>query len=174
MLANEYQVAAMRTATSNERANTPEQRLLNAALGLVGESGEIADGMTTDSPFVNNVLSLSAHVGMLADMVKKELFHGHDFDYEEMRNTLATLKSVIASAEMNLDRYNDSGAPVFVVSQPDKEHLEKEAGDIAWYVALVATAINVPLAQVFRTNIAKLQKRYKNGFSAEASRNRSE
>lgn len=46
----------------------------------------------------------------------------------------------------------------------DKEHLVKELGDVAWYLAEAATALDVPLEQVFQSNIDKLKKRYPQGF----------
>ena len=54
----------------------------------------------------------------------------------------------------------------------DREHLIKELGDIAWYLAETATALDVSLEEVFRGNIEKLQKRYPEGFDAEKSINR--
>ena len=54
----------------------------------------------------------------------------------------------------------------------DKEHLFKELGDIAWYLAEAATAIGVPLESVFRANIDKLKKRYPEGFDAGRSLSR--
>jgi NTP pyrophosphatase (non-canonical NTP hydrolase) len=56
----------------------------------------------------------------------------------------------------------------------DRDELVKELGDVLWYVALAATALDVPLAEIMQGNIEKLQRRYPDGFSAEASRNRSE
>ena len=52
----------------------------------------------------------------------------------------------------------------------DKEHLAKELGDIAWYLAEAATALDMELEDIFRANIEKLQKRYPEGFSSEKSR----
>ena len=54
----------------------------------------------------------------------------------------------------------------------DREHLIKELGDIAWYLAETATALDVSLEEVFRGNIEKLQRRYPEGFDAEKSINR--
>ena len=51
----------------------------------------------------------------------------------------------------------------------DKEHLAKELGDIAWYLAEAATALDMNLEDVFQANIEKLQKRYPEGFSSEKS-----
>lgn len=54
----------------------------------------------------------------------------------------------------------------------DVEHLAKELGDIAWYLALTATAIGYNLDDIFNANIEKLKKRYPEGFEPEKSINR--
>jgi NTP pyrophosphatase (non-canonical NTP hydrolase) len=54
----------------------------------------------------------------------------------------------------------------------DREKLIKELGDVAWYLAETAYALDVPLEEVFQRNIEKLKKRYPEGFSAEKSINR--
>ncbi|MDE6746045.1 MAG: nucleoside triphosphate pyrophosphohydrolase family protein [Oscillospiraceae bacterium] len=51
----------------------------------------------------------------------------------------------------------------------DKEHLIKELGDVAWYLAETAAALDVPLEDVLQTNIDKLKKRYPDGFETERS-----
>lgn len=54
----------------------------------------------------------------------------------------------------------------------DKEKLLKELGDIAWYLAEVAYALDTPLDQVLEGNIAKLKARYPDGFDTEKSLHR--
>ncbi len=108
MTINQYQQLAMRTANATL---SPESQLINGALGLSGESGEIAD------------------------MVKKYLFQGHKLDVD---------------------------------------HILKECGDCAWYLALIATALKCPLETLLQMNIDKLRKRYPDGFAAERSINRKE
>ena len=54
----------------------------------------------------------------------------------------------------------------------DKAHLAKELGDVAWYLAEAATALDVPLETVFQGNLDKLRQRYPNGFDTGASVNR--
>ena len=56
----------------------------------------------------------------------------------------------------------------------DKEHLAKELGDVAWYLALTASAIGYSLEDVFQMNIDKLKKRYPEGFASQNSIVRSE
>ena len=51
----------------------------------------------------------------------------------------------------------------------DKEKLAKELGDIAWYLAETAYALDIPLEQILEGNIEKLKKRYPEGFDSERS-----
>lgn len=50
--------------------------------------------------------------------------------------------------------------------------LAEELGDIMWYIAEAATALNLSLGEISRSNIHKLQKRYPDGFSESRSKNR--
>ena len=109
MTINEYQTAALRTAQTDKL--TARELLLNSALGLCGESGEVAD------------------------LVKKHRFQGHDLDFD---------------------------------------HIAKELGDIAWYLAVGAYAIGLDLETIFRMNIDKLKARYPDGFSTDRSLHRAE
>ena len=56
----------------------------------------------------------------------------------------------------------------------DREKLIKELGDIAWYLAEAAEALDVPLEEILRLNIEKLKKRYPEGFDTERSIHREE
>lgn len=103
--ANLYQKLALRTANSVDA----DKLLLNGALGLSGEAGEVADHL------------------------KKHLFQGHELD---------------------------------------KEHVAEELGDLCWYIAVAAKAIGYPLSEIMNRNVAKLQKRYPEGFDKERSINR--
>jgi len=51
----------------------------------------------------------------------------------------------------------------------DKKHLAAELGDIAWYLAETAYALDIPLEDILRGNIDKLKKRYPDGFATERS-----
>lgn len=104
--ANEYQKAALRTAGEDM-----DKYLLNAILGLCGETGEVVD------------------------IVKKHMFQGHDLD---------------------------------------REKIAEEAGDCAWYLALLASAIGMNLGDILTGNLEKLKKRYPDGFDSERSINRND
>ena len=51
----------------------------------------------------------------------------------------------------------------------DREKLTKELGDVAWYLAETATALDLNLEDIFQANIDKLKKRYPEGFDAQRS-----
>lgn len=83
--------------------------LINAALGLCGEGGEVVD------------------------IIKKATFQGH---------------------ELNV------------------EHVAKELGDVAWYLAVGARAIGYDLETILQMNVDKLRTRYPDGFDADKSQHR--
>ena len=51
----------------------------------------------------------------------------------------------------------------------DREKLAKELGDICWYVAETATALDLSLEDIMAANIEKLKQRYPEGFDARRS-----
>lgn len=108
MTINEYQKLAMTTLNPNL---DQKDVLINAVMGLCGESGEVID------------------------IVKKHLAQGHELD---------------------------------------KDHMAEELGDVAWYLAECATALDVDLETVLAGNIAKLKARYPEGFDQEKSIHRGE
>lgn len=54
----------------------------------------------------------------------------------------------------------------------DRQKLSGELGDVLWYLAGLCSFYDLRLGGVALNNIAKLQVRYPEGFSAEASLNR--
>lgn len=105
---DKYQKLAMRSL--NPEIDKKEL-ILNASMGLCGESGEVID------------------------LIKKHLFQGHSLDDEK---------------------------------------LIKELGDVAWYLAEAATALNVNLSEILEKNIKKLENRFPDGFNSNRSINRGE
>lgn len=51
----------------------------------------------------------------------------------------------------------------------DTEHLAKELGDVAWYLAICADTIGYDLETIFKMNVDKLMARYPEGFDSELS-----
>ena len=54
----------------------------------------------------------------------------------------------------------------------DRERLTKELGDALWCLAAVATTLDLSLGDVAAANLEKLRRRYPDGFSETASRER--
>lgn len=54
----------------------------------------------------------------------------------------------------------------------DRDHMAEELGDVLWYAAELAAGLGLTLDEVAARNIAKLQRRYPEGFDAERSKHR--
>ena len=83
-------------------------------------------------------------------------------------------KDVLINGVMGL--CGESGEAIDIVKKHlhqghelDKEKLAKELGDIAWYLAETAWALDIPLEEILQGNIDKLKKRFPEGFSTERS-----
>lgn len=83
-------------------------------------------------------------------------------------------KDVLINSVMGL--CGESGEAIDIVKkwlaqghELDRERLAKELGDVAWYLAEAATALDLSLEQILQANIDKLKKRYPDGFEAERS-----
>ena len=62
----------------------------------------------------------------------------------------------------------------FQDGRPMIDRLVDELGDVLWYVAETAAAMNVTLEEVAQRNVEKLKRRYPEGFEAENSLHREE
>lgn len=83
-------------------------------------------------------------------------------------------KDVLINGVMGL--CGESGEAIDIVKkwlaqghELDKEKLAKELGDIAWYLAETATALDLNLEDILVANIEKLKKRYPEGFDSHRS-----
>ena len=50
-----------------------------------------------------------------------------------------------------------------VITKSKKEELKKELGDVLWYIAQIATELNLSLEEIAKSNIKKLYSRKKRG-----------
>ena len=89
-------------------------------------------------------------------------------------NPQLSRKDVLINGVMGL--CGESGEAIDIVKkwlaqghELDREKLAKELGDIAWYLAETAWALEIPLEDILQGNIDKLKKRYPQGFSSEHS-----
>lgn len=136
------------------------------------------------------------HIGTEAGKYEK---HGQIFDAEmyEIRNNVRKAMTVNDYQKMAMKSLNpalskenvlingvmglcgEAGEAIDIVKkhlhqghQLDRKKLAGELGDIAWYLAETAYALDMPLEDIFRGNLDKLKRRYPEGFDTERSVNR--
>lgn len=63
---------------------------------------------------------------------------------------------------------------IFHGSTMDEQHLKKEIGDVMWYIAMICESMGWSMDEVMELNIAKLKKRYPDGFDTERANSRDE
>ena len=102
-------------------------------------------------------------------------------DYQ--RQAMTTLNPVLSRKDMLINGVmglcGEAGEAIDLVKKHlhqghalDRQALAKELGDIAWYLAETAYALEIPLEDILKANLAKLKERYPDGFSRDASVNR--
>ena len=100
---------------------------------------------------------------------------------EYQKRAMATLNPALSRREVLINSVmglcGESGEAIDIVKkwlaqghELDKEHLAKELGDVAWYLAEAATALDRDLDDLLRQNLDKLAARYPEGFDAQRSR----
>lgn len=114
--------------------------------------------------------------GTLTKQVRAGEMYSLDF-YQQLANRTAPCENQLATFALGV--VGEAGEVADLVKKHighghplDVEKLKLELGDVLWYVAGLATLLDVTLSEVATANIAKLEKRYPNGFSTEASMNR--
>ena len=104
-------------------------------------------------------------------------------EYQELAmttlNPQLSKKDVLINGVMGL--CGESGEAIDIVKKwlaqghdLDKEKLAKELGDICWYRAETATALDLDLEDIMIANIEKLKRRYPDGFDSDRSVHRTE
>ena len=104
---------------------------------------------------------------------------------EYQDNALRTANRELSCDEMLLDGLmglcGESGEAIDILKKArfqghelDQDHLKKELGDVAWYLAVACFGLGYSLEEVCMENIRKLKERYPEGFSADLSVNRKE
>lgn len=99
-------------------------------------------------------------------------------DYQ--KKALRTLNPSLSKSEILINGVmglcGESGEAIDIVKKHlaqghklDRENLAKELGDVAWYLAETAYALDYDLESIFQMNLDKLAKRYPHGFEKEKS-----
>ena len=92
--------------------------------------------------------------------------HGMSKEYPRLLNGLMGLCGESGEAMDILKKH------LFQGHELDTEHIAKELGDVAWYIAISADALGYDLETILQMNVDKLRARYPDGFDVDHSLHR--
>ena len=152
----------------------------NGASGAVMRKVGMTHVGTETGKYTKHGITRDAEIYEICAPTKNELTVN---EYQKLAmvslNRELTQKDILLNSVMGL--CGESGEAIDIVKKHlfqghdlDKAKLSKELGDIAWYLAEAATALEMDLADIFQANIDKLRKRYPEGFDAQRSIHREE
>lgn len=140
-------------------------------------------------------LQISIASGRLVEYLKKAIFHQHGLpSYFSIADALQSIIELVGDLAVEpelpenltgeqimklwvlsglIGEASEIGEKILTrLEEETPEGLQDEGGDIMWYVASFLTQHNISLGGTLEGNVDKLRKRYQNGYSSEASRNR--
>lgn len=181
---NEYQGLAARTATKHD------YELVNFAMGLDGESGELIDLVKKFLFHKHNVDKIKIkkeagdvlwYASQLARILKIDFTDAFDmlnklaeeFNNLEDKNEVIMVSCLtLSEAVGNISHYIDR--KVFEKKRVKKSGLRRELSKVLVNLYFLITTAGLTIEEVAEGNIEKLKARYPEGFSSERSINRTE
>lgn len=168
--------------TSEEKNNTDvdTEEKKNAELDT---SGRIVDQIAFFETLIRNCSNLVTENEALKAAVKDEMTAN---EYQALAMRTCPIELRVPDCERSIVHgviglNGEAGEAIDILKKAmfqghdlDTEHLAKELGDVAWYLAVTANAIGYSLEDIFKINIEKLKTRYPDGFDTEKSTNRAE
>lgn len=180
---NELQTAMLRTAHLDE----PKDRAMSfCALGLAGEAGEVADLIKKvfyhGKPFDRDKLieeggDLAWYIAYLAytlgfgmDELIDGVYHYNNFQKLSDVQKYTRIGNLLTSRAGRLAERLD----FLVFEAPDHlsvemRHLKSDLASLLGWLEALSLALDTSLQAMCRVNIAKLEKRYPNGFNTADS-----
>ena len=150
----------------------------NAASGAVMRKAGMTHTGTERGKYEKHGQVFDAEMYEIRNNVRKAMTVN---DYQQLAMSL--LNPALSSADVLINGVmglcGEAGEAIDIVKKHlhqghalDRKKLAEELGDIAWYLAETAHALDIPLEDIFRGNIDKLKRRYPEGFTTERSVNR--
>lgn len=161
----EYQELSQRTYPSidyNSRVNTTQKLLLEESFKLNRHIQKLIElkQLTITHPVRQlhlGVLGLQGETGEVSDLIKKEIFQGHNITKEQYTNELGDvfwyLTYCANCVQINLDEVGSS-----------KSRTGKELYNIKSCLIIIMGLLDLSLEDVLQYNYNKLSTRYPNGF----------
>ncbi len=145
-------------------------------LALKTES--VSDGALSleESVVLPEYLEGALRIGVYADKLKRSIFYGkHDSAIQDVaidideHTTLTIEESRMVHCVLGLVSESGESAEALYRSLVNGEEFDnvnfmEEMGDLLWYIAIGLNAAGVTMQQAMDSNIAKLKKRYPDGF----------
>lgn len=95
--------------------------------------------------------------------------------YKELTHQQFELVHAVLGLCTEVGELADTVKKHVIYRQPlDTENLVEEEGDVDWYLALLASAISTTRSIALEHNIAKLRKRYPDGYNNQAAKDRAD
>ena len=150
----------------------------NVASGRAMEKAGMKRIGTEEGKYEKLGISFDAEIYEICNE-KAEGLTANDYQRQAMAllNPALSRKDVLINGVMGL--CGESGEAIDLVKKHlhqghplEKEKLAKELGDIAWYLAETAYALDFSLETILQSNLEKLKNRYPEGFDTNRSMNR--
>lgn len=184
MTGHEYQQLALRTARKDLDST---QLLLNGALGLAGESGEVVEAIqehlchdhwldkTQIAKELGDIFWYLAIASSALDVDLDTIFQTNvDTPSADLDSTQRLLNGTLGLAVKSGEVIDTIKKHLFQGHSLNKSYIIEKLGDIYGYLVVSSSALNIELDAILQMNIDKLKARYPDGFEAERSVNRKE
>lgn len=103
-----------------------------------------------------------------SERLHNKLIETKDIDIGGMMNACLGLSGEVGELNDMIKKW------IFHEHSLNIDDVQKEVGDILWYIAMMCDSFGFSMDKIADMNIEKLMKRYPDGFSALASKNREE
>ena len=172
-----YQESAQRTSSTK----TNEEKILNARLGLMGETGELADLLkkykfqSGDNPelprekIVEEIGDVCWYIAEAFTGIGQDMQKAVDMEWEKAINASWYEKSM---CDLIFTVHHVVDGIMGYLDQPFPYASVLMLVQLMRLLDILASICRSSLTEVLEANIAKLKKRYPDGFDAERSINR--
>lgn len=149
-----------------QSTNIPEHELskLPKVYSIRDQYGRLL-GLISDDKLMDEILTL---VTYQQECIKTESIVGSLWDSSDRRINARLLHAAMGLVTEAAEILDHMKKYIFYGRNLDETNLLEEGGDIEWYMSILLDELKAVRSQIFKMNIAKLQKvRYRKGFSTE-------
>jgi len=135
---------------------------------------------STPVPILQGINALAILLGKSSKDLKAHHFYGKELVCEENLKTPhivvrnhRTLHALLGLADELGELFEaNSNVTLNPENEIDRTNWIEEIGDLCWYLTLLMDSLGTNLEEVLEANVAKLKKRYPEGFTTRSANNR--